>query len=629
MKGEQHRERERREVPEDHRESLRIVDVLGTVKRRQHEPAGCDLIALQQRLPIRRKETPDGLDDRVAGEEHPVAGDTFSGQIVDVDPGRCRAQVRQVIGDDPVVFLRHVAVSAPEAGLDVNEGNPPGVRCERACGDSVGVALYDDGEGAVLGEVSIEELGCITDLVSSGGASHPQVQIGFGKVQLAEERRREVGVVVLTGVNHPSSVAEQPDDMTQLDDLGPCAEHDGDGLRWCGVVCDHGTLPAMVRALSIAAQLVVLAFVLYTLSTSLWGLPSQEPAPHGGRKRRFRVVVPAHDEQAVIRNVLGDLKAQRYPAELVRIVVLADRCTDRTVDLASGRAEVVERQDGPDGKGALLAWYLARQPLDADEAIVVVDADNRVDDDLLSRFADELDRGHQALQGYLDVANPDASALAAASALSYWASNRMVQLARDRLGWGAELGGTGMCLTAAALERGGGFEASGTEDQALTARLLLAGIRVHWLHDVRVSDEKPEKLGVMVRQRTRWSGGKRLVGRSVTGSLLGLWLKEGSMAAFDLALRINQPGRSMVAAMSGVLTIVAAVWPSRYLLAWWIWAIATILQVGAPMMFLARDEVPKRYLWRYPYLVVFAALSPVARLLSRRTTGWYHTPHRG
>ncbi len=385
----------------------------------------------------------------------------------------------------------------------------------------------------------------------------------------------------------------------------------------------------MLRALSIAAQLVVLAFVLYTLVTSLWGLPSQEPAPRGGRKRRFRVVVPAHNEEAVIGNVLGDLKAQRYPTDLARIVVLADRCTDRTVDLASGRAEVVERQDGPDGKGALLAWYLAREPLEADEAIVILDADNRVDDDLLARFADELDRGHQALQAYLDVANPDASALASASALSYWASNRMVQLARDRLGWGAELGGTGMCLTAAALEQAGGFEPSDTEDQALTARLLLAGIRVHWLHDVRVSDEKPETFGVMVRQRTRWAGGKRLVGRSATRSLLGLSLKEGSMAPFDLAVRINQPSRSMVAAVSGVLTIVAAVWPSRYLLPWWIWAIATVLQVGAPMVFLARDEVPARYRWRYPYLAVFAALSPIARLLSRRPTKWYHTPHQG
>jgi cellulose synthase/poly-beta-1,6-N-acetylglucosamine synthase-like glycosyltransferase len=385
----------------------------------------------------------------------------------------------------------------------------------------------------------------------------------------------------------------------------------------------------MLRVLCIAAQLLVLSLALYTLVTALWGWPEPDPAPHGKRKWRFRVVIPAHNEEAVIGTVLGDLGNQRYPSELVRTVVLADRCTDRTTERASGSAEVLERLDGPDGKGAVLRWYLEGHPLSSDEALVVIDADNRVDDDLLARFADEMDRGHTALQAYLDVANPDASLLTAASALSYWASNRMVQLARDRLRWGAELGGTGMCLTAAALDRAGGFEESETEDQHLTARLLLAGIRVRWLHDVHVSDEKPETLDVMVRQRTRWAGGKRLVGRSVTLPLLARAIRKWEMAPADLAVRINQPSRSLVAALSAAMTLAAAMWPSSYLLPWWVWAIGTIAQVGAPIVFLARDRVPRRYLWRYPYLVVFAGLSPIARILSRRTTGWYHTPHQG
>ena len=73
------------------------------------------------------------------------------------------------------------------------------------------------------------------------------------------------------------------------------------------------------------------------------------------------------------------------------------------------------------------------------------------------------------------MSNPDASALTTAAALSYWASNRMVQLARRNLGWSADLGGTGMCLTGEALAAVGGFGTSATEDQELVARLVLAG----------------------------------------------------------------------------------------------------------------------------------------------------------
>ena len=49
-----------------------------------------------------------------------------------------------------------------------------------------------------------------------------------------------------------------------------------------------------------------------------------------------------------------------------------------------------------------------------------------------------LDAGHEVVQCYLDVENPDGSVLATASAMTYWAGNRMVQLARDNLGWSAE-----------------------------------------------------------------------------------------------------------------------------------------------------------------------------------------------
>jgi cellulose synthase/poly-beta-1,6-N-acetylglucosamine synthase-like glycosyltransferase len=176
--------------------------------------------------------------------------------------------------------------------------------------------------------------------------------------------------------------------------------------------------------------------------------------------------------------------------------VLADRCTDRTAEIARTQGvEVAERSDGPDGKGAALAWYLSEHPLDPAEALVVLDADNRVPSNLLARFADELDAGHHTLQAYLDVSNPDASPVATASALSYWASNRMVQLARTNLGWTADLGGTGMCLTAEAIEAAGGFGTSLVEDQEMGVRLFAAGIKVRWLHDVRIRTKSPSTRG--------------------------------------------------------------------------------------------------------------------------------------
>ncbi|MDP8958501.1 MAG: glycosyltransferase family 2 protein [Actinomycetota bacterium] len=384
----------------------------------------------------------------------------------------------------------------------------------------------------------------------------------------------------------------------------------------------------MLRALARSAQVLLLGLVAYNALTALAGWANPPPAPAGSRGRRLRVVVPAHDEEGVIERVLADLAAQDYPSDLVSLWVVADRCSDRTALLGGRWASVVERREGPEGKGAALRWYLEGHPLHEDESLVVLDADNRVPASFLGRLADELDAGHAVLQAYLDVDNPDASAMATASALSYWASNRMVQLARRNLGWSADLGGTGMCLSSAALAAAGGFGSSVTEDQELNARLVLAGIPVTWLHDVRVRDEKPAGLGVAVRQRARWRSGWREVAASYVPRLVGYGIGTPSAAALDLAIRLLQPSRTLVALVSLVLAVLAAVRPGRVLLSWRLWAGATAAQVVLPLVFLVREGVPARYLVRYPLLTLLALLWLPVRVLSRaKRAGWYHTPH--
>lgn len=397
------------------------------------------------------------------------------------------------------------------------------------------------------------------------------------------------------------------------------------GLRGSG-----STLRAdMVRTLFKAAQLAVMALAGYNAVTALWGWRDRAPARPGPRGRRFRVVVPAHNEAGVITALLRDLESQRFPGNQVRTVVVADRCDDGTAAVASALAEVAERTAGPDGKGAALSWYLEQEPLDPDEALLVLDADNRVPPDLLARLADELDAGHRVLQVYLDVANPDDSPLATANALSYWAGNRMVQLARTNLGWSADLGGTGMCFAPDALAAAGGFGGSLTEDQELGARLVLAGERVVWLHDVRIHDEKPTSVGATVGQRSRWMAGKRSVAAAHAGPLLRLGWRRREPGAIDQALRLLQPGRSFVALLSGASTVAALGLGSRWWLPWPWWVAATAVQVLEPLPFLARDGVPSRYLIRYPFLVFLAALWAPIRILSRRSRSWYHTEHTG
>jgi cellulose synthase/poly-beta-1,6-N-acetylglucosamine synthase-like glycosyltransferase len=178
-----------------------------------------------------------------------------------------------------------------------------------------------------------------------------------------------------------------------------------------------------------------------------------------------------------------------------------------------------------------------------------------------------------------------------------------------------------MCITAAALAAAGGFGDSLVEDQELGVRLFLSGYNVRWLHDVRIGDEKPAGAGVAIRQRSRWVAGRRHVARVYFRNLL----RRRSPASWDLALRLIQPSRMVVAMLSALLALVSALgaplWP------WWLWAGLAAIQLLAPIPFLARDRVPGRYLARYPLLVLLPLLKLPARLV--RSRGWYHTPHEG
>ena len=385
----------------------------------------------------------------------------------------------------------------------------------------------------------------------------------------------------------------------------------------------------MLRVLAKTAQVILLSIAGYNAVVALWGWRNRSAAAPGSGRRRLRIVVPAHDEESVISGILEDLGADPYPA--AEVVVLADRCTDQTAEVATGKGVMaVERSSGPGGKGAALSWYLDSYPLDHDEALVVFDADNRLPAGALTRIADELDAGHGIVQCYLDVENPEGSILATASAMSYWAGNRMVQLARDNLGWSSDLGGTGMAFTAEALDQIGGFGTSLTEDQEIGARAALAGLRVAWLHDVRIRDEKPTDLTTTVRQRSRWMSGKREVARLHLWPLWSAAAEGRSFSLFDQGLRLVQPGRSFVALISGLLAVAAVSTRSRLLFSPWIWISAAAGQFLQPIPFLLRDGVPLRYVVRYPFLAVLAALWIPIRVVSSRVKGeWFHTPHGG
>ena len=331
----------------------------------------------------------------------------------------------------------------------------------------------------------------------------------------------------------------------------------------------------------------------------------------------------------MIGNLVSDLGRQDHPASSYRVWVLADRCGDRTAEVARREgARVAERRHGPDGKGELLKWHLADHPLGEGEALVVLDADNRVESDFLSRLSRALEGGARVVQASVLPSNPDASPIAAAAGLGDWMAREMIYKRRSSRGRPVELGGTGLCITGAALAQAGGWSGSFTEDLDLTVRLLLAGQRVEYLSGARVWDEKPTDLRSAVGQRRRWARGRTGVRRRRGGSLWRAALARRSAPLMLMALRLAMPGRSFRLLAALALGGASAFWAWGFPVSWPVWAGAVLWLGGRPLWALWRVREVRAYLRWYPLTLVWGFVWLWVRIIPSGG-GWFHTPHRG
>ena len=92
---------------------------------------------------------------------------------------------------------------------------------------------------------------------------------------------------------------------------------------------------------------------------------------------RFLLLIPAHNEQDTIHETLRSISAISYDAAKLNTVVIADNCTDKTVDIvrASG-FQCLERSDRNHvGKGFAISWALQQIDLSDFDVVAMVDAD--------------------------------------------------------------------------------------------------------------------------------------------------------------------------------------------------------------------------------------------------------------
>jgi GT2 family glycosyltransferase len=285
--------------------------------------------------------------------------------------------------------------------------------------------------------------------------------------------------------------------------------------------------------------------------------PTLTSSTRAAGSTRFAFVVPAHNEEGGIGATVASLLAVDWPRDLVDIIVVADNCSDgtATVARAAGANVLVRENKELRGKGYALELGFAHvlQETRAD-AVVVVDADTVVSENLLVCFASRIADGALAMQAEYGVRNLDASWRTELMALALAMFHTLRSNARERLGLSAGLRGNGMCFTRACLQRFPQKAYGLVEDVEQGLALGRGGVRVVGVVDAHVLGEMVSGGKASESQRRRWEDGRKKLKTEVLPGVLRDALKTRSLMLFDLAMDLLVPPLSTVA-----LVVVVAV----------------------------------------------------------------------
>lgn len=314
----------------------------------------------------------------------------------------------------------------------------------------------------------------------------------------------------------------------------------------------------------------VLSLPAVLACTYLFGLTlaSARPGPpaRSSRRLRFDVLVPAHNESAVIENCVASLRKIDWPAPLFRLIVVADNCDDATAALAAAAgAEVLVRTDpSRRGKGfALQHGFEHSRAMGWADAVAIVDADSEVSANILEAFAARIEGGAGAVQAHYGVLNPLQSWRTRLMAIAHGAFHGLRSRARERLGLSCGIRGNGWCVTHAVLKEQPYQAFSLTEDLEYGTDLGLAGIRVHYADEACANAEMAAGEQVASRQRQRWEDGRMDLMRSRTVPLLQMAWRRRSPVGLDLAIDLLIPPLSYVVLYVTALTalsVMLSVW---------------------------------------------------------------------
>jgi 1,2-diacylglycerol 3-beta-glucosyltransferase len=398
-------------------------------------------------------------------------------------------------------------------------------------------------------------------------------------------------------------------------------------------------LHSSLTVVSLALVVLAVCASLYITGFAALGLLLRQRTVHAQPRTRFLVLVPAHNESRGIIPTLRSLQHASYPADLLRLAVIADNCSDDTAEVAREcGVEVWIRTDTRNqGKGQALSWALDKAALPFD-LVAIIDADTEVDENFFAAmnaaYLAQLQKGRASvvLQGkYLFAARHSSNSwFEQFSAASKAAENAFSYRPRTALGLPNLIQGNGFCVSNGALQQVAFTASSIVEDAEYAIELALGNVPVIYVEDAIVNSRLTQNLRAAAPQRIRWAGGVFALMSHSIPRLLRSALRQRRWQLAEMAFMLALTSRLLLiytTLLAVVLLDLAYPFHGfRYAVAG---LIAAILLQGVYLYLVMRrahsSPIPLQAIALMPFYVGFLGVMQLGAVLGVRRHTWTRT----
>lgn len=354
------------------------------------------------------------------------------------------------------------------------------------------------------------------------------------------------------------------------------------------------------------------------------------------KRNYFTIIIPAHNEERVLPSLLASLESQVYLKDYYQVVVVADRCTDKTRQIAEIYGATCLNRSSPNtsNKQEALRYAILHFPFTPNFEngfVCIIDADCEAHPHFLQEINRHvaINKKVVAIQSFRYVKNMNESNITKLDAAAEALRNKIFCAPRKLVGASVFINGSGVVFKKPLFEKL--LNISGNhlaEDKEWKAYLCERKTIVDYCAPARLGYEAVTDQKTFQKQRNRWISShvamlKKHAWKTFSQSILNL-----NVMQFDFFCSLMQVPRSLLLAFTLLFAALDFMYSPTSFLPHWAWIIMVfgLIFYGIFGFYLANAK-PKDYL-SVPYflkLVSGIVKTTVVSFIGKGVSQWKPT----